>query len=70
MHWRAEAFGSGRDERGVRESARVDADFVGTCLEHCAHVFDGADAAADGERHEALGGCAFDDVDHGGASVS
>ncbi len=27
------------------------------------HVFDGADAAADGERHEALVGGALDDID-------
>ena len=33
------------------------------------HVFRGADAAADGEGHETMGGGALDHVDHRGASM-
>ena len=33
------------------------------------HVFDGSDAAADGQRHETLVGRALDDIDHRGPAV-
>ena len=36
---------------------------------HGVHVLHGFDAAADGERHEALVGGAFDDVHHRAAAV-
>jgi len=61
----AEGFGGFVDDVGGLHCGGVDADFVGAGEEHFAHVSDGADAAADGEGHEAGGGGAGDDVDHG-----
>jgi len=65
----AETFGALADELGGGERAGVDADLVGPGVEHGVHVLSGADAAADGERHETLRGGALDDVDHRGAAM-
>ena len=65
----AEFFGAVGDEFGRGDGGRVDADFVGTGFKHDTHVGHGADAAADGEGHEATIGNALDDIDHGGAAV-
>ncbi len=60
----AEAGGARGDEVWGGEGAGVDADLIGAAFEHEAHVVDCADASADGERHKAMGGSAFDDIDH------
>ena len=65
----AKTLGAGADEFRRRERAGVDADFVGAGVEHGVHIVRGADAAADGERHEALLGGALDHVDHRCAAV-
>ena len=57
------------DEFGPGERAGVDADLVGPGAEHGEHVVHGLDAAADGERHEALVGGALDHLDHRAAAV-
>src|SRR5436190_13084909 len=65
----AEFFRAGADEIGGGERGGIDADFIGAGFEHGVHVFDGADAAADGKGHKALVGGALNDIDHGGAAV-
>ena len=66
----AEFFGAGADKIRVCKRGRIDADLVGAGLEHGVHVFDGANAAADRERHEALVGGALNDVHHRSAAMS
>ena len=61
----AKTFCPGGDEFGMGEGAGVDADLVCPGLEHGAHILHGANSSADGERHEALGGGAFNNIDHG-----
>ncbi len=58
------------DQIRVEDGGGVEADFIGPCVEHGTDVLDRAQAAADGERHEALGCGAFDHVDHGVALVA
>ena len=49
---RAEGLGAGADDVRVANRHRVDADLLGTRLQHREHVVEIADAAADGERDE------------------
>ena len=46
----SELGGDVRDQVGPLDRGGVDADFVGAGAEHAPGVFEGADAAADGER--------------------
>lgn len=57
------------DEVGIGDRGSVDANFIGTGEEHFPHVFDGPDAATDGERNETFFGSPSDDIDHGCAVV-
>lgn len=58
------------DERGVVDGSGIDAHFIGSGEEHGTEVLGGADATADGEGHEALGGGLGDDFHHGRAVVA
>ena len=60
----AELAGHGADQIGVLDRGGVDAHFLRSSLDQHGGVFEGADAAADGERHENLFGDATDDVEH------
>src|ERR1051325_10211248 len=60
----AELLRAGADEIGRGERGGVDARLVRPGAEHRVHVVHGADAAADGQRHEAFVGHALDDLDH------
>ena len=69
MHWRPKTSAPARDELGIVDGGGVDRDLVGAGGEQLAHVVDGADAAADGERDEDLVGGPLDDVDHRAPAV-
>ncbi|MGC3989509.1 MAG: hypothetical protein QM796_07495 [Chthoniobacteraceae bacterium] len=60
----AKAFRAIADQRRRGESGGVDARLVGPGLQHRPHVIHGANAAADGEWHEAAVRHALDHVDH------
>ena len=61
---RAEASRGLGDDAAVAHRGGVDRDLVGAGEHQGAHVVDRADAAADGDRHEADLGGAGDDVEH------
>ena len=65
-----EAGGGFFDQGGVVDSSGVEADFIGSGVEHITNIAYYAKAASNGERHEALGGGAFDDVVHDPAFVT
>ena len=65
----AEARGGGGDQIRVGDRRRVERNLVRSRVEHRADVFERAQSAADGQRHENLVGGAFDDVAHDGAPV-
>lgn len=60
----AEFLGGFEDEIRIVDGGGVQGNFVRPGVEHFADVFHCAESSADGERHEALGGGAFDDVAH------
>src|SRR5262249_13499344 len=64
----AERFRAFAEQFGIFDRGRVDRNFVGAGAQKHANVFDGANAAADGQRAEALFGGAADDVDDGAAA--
>ena len=66
----AELAGGFLDQGGVLDGRSIEGDFVRAGVEHRPDVLDGAEAAADGERHEDLVGRPFDDVDHGASFVA
>ena len=47
-------LGRRRDEAGVPQSARVDADLIGTAFQHPVKILQRVDAAADGQRDKNL----------------
>lgn len=60
----AELVGGLRDEIRILHRCGIDRDLVGTAEKQLADVSDGADTAADGERHEAMVGGARYDVEN------
>lgn len=56
------------DELRIAHSCRIDANLVAAGAQRVAHVVDGADAAANGQRHEHHFGGATHNVEHGGAA--
>ena len=66
----AEAVGGGADEVRVLDGGGVKRDLVGPGLEHGLDVSQGAQAAPDRERHEALLGGRRHDVAHDPAAVA
>lgn len=65
----AEAVGGVGDELRGFDGGGVEGDLIGSAFEHGLDVGEGAEAAADGEGHEALFGGAGDDVVHDAATV-
>ena len=63
----AEFFRRARDEGTVGHGRCVDRHLVGAGEQQRADILDGAHAAADGDRHEALLGGAAHDIEDGGA---
>ena len=51
-----------RNQTGILDASRVDADLVGAGIEQCADVVDRIDTAANGQRDEHLIGHRFDHV--------
>ena len=66
----AELPGGFLDERGILDRRSIQRDLVGAGVEHRPDVLDGAEPAADGQRHEDLVGRALHDVDHGATLVA
>ena len=64
MHWLPNRRAASRTNSGFLHGGRVDRDLVAAGQQQCADVFERADAAADGERHEHLLGRAADHVEH------
>ena len=66
----AEFFARAQHQVGVEQRGGVEADLVGPGVEHQADVVEAAQAAADGQRHEAFARGALDHVAHDGALVA
>ena len=65
----AESLGRGVHEIRIIEGGGVHADLVGSGQKHGAHILDLADAATDGEGHEAGVRGLLDHLAHGGSSL-
>ncbi len=57
------------DQLRIFDRRRIDGYFVRACPKDLAEIFDAADAAAHGERHEDLRSRAAHHIDHGAAAL-